>query len=106
MKILDLDASAPPVRQIKIGGRVLDLAPRTFGALRRFREASKAAGTATDDQEGAVLAIVRSVIPGADQAVSDLLDPEGTVLEQILKHWAGQDDDEVEALAQDPPPPG
>lgn len=106
-KILDLDALRPPARKIKIGGRELALSQRTFGGLRRFRDASKAASDATADaQEAAVLALLRVVIPGADQEIADLLDPEGELLSALLRHWSGQDADEAAEVAQDPPPPG
>jgi len=107
-KILDLDAAPLPRRGVKLGGREFALSPRTFGALRAFRVASERAGAAEDEaaQSAALLGLVQVVIPDADQALVDLLDPEGSVLARIARHWAGADEDEAAGIAADPLPPG
>lgn len=99
-KILDLDArlAKTPPRVIRLGGRDLTLAPRTFGAIEALEAADKAGGP------GKALNIMRIIAPDADAASVRALDPDA--LQPIVRFWSGQDEDEAEAVAADPLPPG
>ena len=107
-KILDLDMLRPPARKVRLGGRELELAPRTFGAIRRFTRANEAYAAAGKDDAArmeALLALLRSMIPSADEALLDEIEP-GRHLPELAEFWSAGDDEEAAGVASDPPSPG